>query len=393
MYKKSELREYIIKCFLITIVTVSLVENVVSYVVNQLIFPAMKTMQDSVVNVENITLKEIIFFMIMATIHTGLRMLGRIMPGGMQGAIVSVSDELKEYIYMRFPSMGQKILWSQEGTKRLWFFIIILIVVLIAYTIPYLVGTYIFSKTVIKKVRELEDEQTKEKIEFDRKKNLMLSDIAHDLRTPITTINGYAKAINDGMVTDEQKRREYLDIIQSKSKRMNDLIELLFEYIKLDSEGFKLQIQENNLTEILLESAAFMYTDIEDAGMELDIDIPEEPLIVSVDKIQFTRVITNLLVNAIRHNKANTAIRFAMKKYPGMVVIDIADNGQQIPENIRDSIFEPFSRGDESRSSKGGTGLGLSIAKKIVTMHGWEIGLNCNYEGYTKAFEIKIPIM
>ena len=108
MYKKSELREYIIKCFLITIVTVSLVENVVSYVVNQLIFPAMKTMQDSVVNVENITLKEIIFFMIMATIHTGLRMLGRIMPGGMQGAIVSVSDELKEYIYMRFPSMGQK---------------------------------------------------------------------------------------------------------------------------------------------------------------------------------------------------------------------------------------------------------------------------------------------
>ena len=72
----------------------------------------------------------------------------------------------------------------------------------------------------------------------------MLSDIAHDLRTPITTISGYAKAINDGMITDKEKQKEYLDIIQSKSKRMNDLIELLFEYVKIDSEGFKLEKEE-----------------------------------------------------------------------------------------------------------------------------------------------------
>ena len=81
-----------------------------------------------------------------------------------------------------------------------------------------------------------------------------------------------------------------------------------------------------------------------------------------------------------------------MKKYPGLVIIDIADNGREIPKDIQENIFEPFSRGDKSRNSKGGTGLGLSIAQKIINMHGWEINLNTNYPEYTKAFEIKVPI-
>ena len=220
----------------------------------------------------------------------------------------------------------------------------------------------------------------------------MLSDIAHDLRTPITTISGYAKAINDEMITDKEKQKEYLDIIQSKSKRMNDLIELLFEYVKIDSEGFKLEKEEYDLIELLRENAALMYTDIEDAQMEFVIDIPEESQIVEVDKLQFSRVITNLLVNAIRHNDENTIIKLSLKKYPGLVIIDIADNGREIPKDIQENIFEPFSRGDKSRNSKGGTGLGLSIAQKIINMHGWEINLNTNYPEYTKAFEIKVPI-
>ena len=174
--------------------------------------------------------------------------------------------------------------------------------------------------------------------------------------------------------------------------RMNDLIELLFEYVKIDSEGFKLEKEEYDLIELLRENAALMYTDIEDAQMEFVIDIPEERQIVEVDKLQFSRVITNLLVNAIRHNDENTIIKLSLKKYPGLVIIDIADNGGEISKDIQENIFEPFARGDKSRNSKGGTGLGLSIAQKIINMHGWEINLNTNYPEYTKAFEIKIPI-
>ena len=134
----------------------------------------------------------------------------------------------------------------------------------------------------------------------------MLSDIAHDLRTPMTTVNGYAKALADGMVVEPEKQLEYLQAIQNKSARMNDLIHLLFEYVKLDSEGFSLDRKETDLSELLRENAALIYADFEDAGMEFEIDIPEEVVSVSVDPIQFSRVITNLLNNAMKHNESGS---------------------------------------------------------------------------------------
>ena len=392
MYKNSKLRDYIIKYFLITIVSVSLGESIISYALNRWIFPIMELLQDNGSNMERLTLSEISAFFAIAILHSSLNFILNFAPGPVKGAIASLAEKSENYVMLKYPGLGDKILWSHESTNKIVMLILFLVVILIIYLVPYILGIFIFSKTVIKKIREMEQKQEEARQEFDRKRNLLLSDIAHDLRTPITTISGYAKAINDGMITDKEKQKEYLDIIQSKSKRMNDLIELLFEYVKIDSEGFKLEKEEYDLIELLRENAALMYTDIEDAQMEFVIDIPEERQIVEVDKLQFSRVITNLLVNAIRHNDENTIIKLSLKKYPGLVIIDIADNGREIPKDIQENIFEPFSRGDKSRNSKGGTGLGLSIAQKIINMHGWEINLNTNYPEYTKAFEIKVPI-
>lgn len=392
MYKNSKLRDYIIKYFLITIVSVSLAESIISYALNRWIFPIMELLQDNGSNMERLTLSEISAFFAIAILHSSLNFISNFAPGPVKGAIASLAEKSENYVMLKYPGLGDKILWSHESTNKIVMLILFLVVILIIYLVPYILGIFIFSKTVIKKVREMEQKQEEARQEFDRKRNLLLSDIAHDLRTPITTISGYAKAINDGMITDKEKQKEYLDIIQSKSKRMNDLIELLFEYVKIDSEGFKLEKEEYDLIELLRENAALMYTDIEDAQMEFVIDIPEESQIVEVDKLQFSRVITNLIVNAIRHNEENTIIKLSLKKYPGLVIIDIADNGREIPKDIQENIFEPFSRGDKSRNSKGGTGLGLSIAQKIINMHGWEINLNTNYPEYTKAFEIKVPI-
>ena len=392
MYKNSKLRDYIIKYFLITIVSVSLAESIISYALNRWIFPIMELLQDNGSNMERLTLSEISAFFVIAILHSSLNFISNFAPGPVKGAIASLAEKSENYVMLKYPGLGDKILWSHESTNKIVMLILFLVVILIIYLVPYILGIFIFSKTVIKKVREMEQKQEEERQEFDRKRNLLLSDIAHDLRTPITTISGYAKAINDGMITDKEKQKEYLDIIQSKSKRMNDLIELLFEYVKIDSEGFKLEKEEYDLIELLRENAALMYTDIEDAQMEFVIDIPEESQIVEVDKLQFSRVITNLIVNAIRHNEENTIIKLSLKKYPGLVIIDIADNGREIPKDIQENIFEPFSRGDKSRNSKGGTVLGVSIAQKIINMHGWEINLNTNYPEYTKAFEIKVPI-
>ena len=246
-----------------------------------------------------------------------------------------------------------------------------------------------FAVIVSKEVRKITEREKKIHEQYDRNRNLMLSDIAHDLRTPMTTVAGYAKAIQDGMVTDPQKMDEYLSVIQAKSMRMNELINLLFEYVKLDSEGFHLDKKQLNLIELLRENAAMLYSDMEENGMELVIDLPEKEWKVEADRLQLSRVVTNLLTNAMRHNDAGTTILVQAECEDDKARIVIADNGKEIPPSVAEHLFEPFAMGDESRNSKGGSGLGLSIAAKIVAMHGWKLSLG-NYPGYTKAFFIDI---
>ena len=226
----------------------------------------------------------------------------------------------------------------------------------------------------------------------------MLSDIAHDLRTPMTTVSGYANALADGMVRDPQQQAAYLDAIQRKSHRMNDLINLLFEYVKLDSEGFSLDRKPHDLCEIARENAALIYSDVEDAGMTLDVEIPDEPIMVSVDEVQISRVITNLLTNAMRHNDKGTRIMLCLFRQEGVIHLMVADSGSVIPKDLEEHLFEPFARGDASRKSSGGSGLGLSIAKKVVEMHGWRMKLVQQPQiqhypfvaKYAKAFLIQI---
>ncbi|MBQ8626929.1 MAG: HAMP domain-containing histidine kinase [Agathobacter sp.] len=268
--------------------------------------------------------------------------------------------------------------------------LILLLVTVVLFVAPILVTINMFTKVIVEEVQRLEEEKSAYQREYEKKRNLMLSDIAHDLRTPITTIAGYSKALNDGMVTDDEKRREYLEAIENKSERMNNLINLLYEYVKLDSDNFALKKEEIDLAELLRENAALLYSDVEEKGMELVVDIPEEPCMVTADSLQLSRVITNLINNSIRHNEPGTEITLELNDVFYNREIIISDNGEPIEEDIVEHIFEPFAVGDKSRRTKGGSGLGLSIAKRIIDMHGWKIDLYQNKRGYKKAFIINI---
>ena len=277
--------------------------------------------------------------------------------------------------------------------RELWedrFSILLLVFTIGLFVTPILITVNMFTKVIIEEVRRLQAEKMEYQRNYEKKRNLMLSDIAHDLRTPITTIAGYAKALNDGMVTDETKKREYLEAIENKSERMNNLINLLYEYVKLDSDNFVLKKEEVDLAELLRENAALLYSDVEEKGMELIVDIPEDPCMVQADSLQLSRVITNLINNSIRHNEPGTVIRLELHDVFYNRELIISDNGEAIDEDVVEHIFEPFAVGDKSRRTKGGSGLGLSIARRIVEMHGWEIDLYQNKRGYRKAFIINI---
>lgn len=275
---------------------------------------------------------------------------------------------------------------SRWGAVLRLLVIAVFLVLIFINILPYLVGAFCYCHIVIKKVNELVEEEKEQQLAYEKERNLLLSDIAHDIKTPITTLCSYSKALSDDLVQGE-KRQEYLDAIYNKSMRMNELVTLLFEYVKMDSSGFELHREDCDLGEILRECTAALYPDFEEQKMELLVEIPETPTPCNVDKIQMMRAITNLLTNAVRYGGEGGRVLVRLTEY----TVTVADDGVEIDEELAEHIFEPFSRGDKARGTKGGSGLGLSIALKIVRMHGGELELNRDYgHGYTKAFQIKL---
>lgn len=239
-------------------------------------------------------------------------------------------------------------------------------------------------------VNKLEDSEV-EKDRLTSDKQRILSDISHDLKTPITTIQGYSKALVDGVISEEDLNK-YLNIIYTKSTRLNELINMFYEYSKLEHPDFKLIFNKVDLSEYFRSYLAIKYEDILDAGFELDVDIPDEVLLCNIDKVQFLRVLDNLLGNATKHNPKGTIIYFKLIKEKYNYKIILADNGVGISEDIAKNIFDAFTVGDESRTNKEGSGLGLAIVKKIVEMHKGNIRLKVsNDKEYATIFEIIIP--
>lgn len=250
---------------------------------------------------------------------------------------------------------------------------------------PYLAGAFFYCRMVAKKMNELLEEEKEQQQAFERRRNLLLSDIAHDIKTPITTICGYSRALAEGMVAEE-KKQSYLDVICQKSLRMDELLNLLFEYVKLESDGFTLHKERGDLAELLRETTALLYTDFEDKGITVVTEISEEDAAFEMDALQLGRAITNLLTNALRYGREGGKVLVRLEDYE----ITVADDGDPIDPSFAEHIFDPFTRQDRARTSEGGSGLGLGIAKKIVEMHGGSLVLNQSFtEGYTKAFQIR----
>lgn len=220
----------------------------------------------------------------------------------------------------------------------------------------------------------------KEKARLEEVRNRMFIDISHDLKTPMTVIAGYSKALAEDMVSDEDKKRRYIETIYNKSLYVSAMIEDLFEIARLDSTKTAIDAKEADMAEFIRNMAAEHYDQIEDKGLKLELQIPEEEVVFRFDRKEMSRAVSNILGNAIRHNKPGTTIFAGMTCSSGQITVTIADNGAGIPEDLRDTIFDPFVKGDASRSSDG-TGLGLAIARKIVERHGGTLELECDKNG------------
>lgn len=397
--QEKKLQVFLIKKFIVTLLSVSIAEYIILWLLNHYVMPpVLREFFPEYNNTEFLNSTTVIIFALLLIAAFIIGVLEIIIPQQIRRPISWLSSYLQTKSGDTISQPGGVTALENLNAVQEFVLFLVLFLILIAIVTPYVLGAIYYARITVKEFNKIAEARVAARKEFERRRNLMLSDIAHDLRTPITTVAGYSKALSDGMVS-EDKKQEYLDAIQTKSVRMNDLIQLLFDYVKLDSEGFTLNKQTVDICELVRECGALQYSDVEDVGMELEVDIPEEQLKLTADKIQMSRVVTNLITNAIKHNEKGDQIGLFVEQQEDRILVMVADTGRRIPDEKALHLFEPFTMGDESRNSRGGSGLGLSIAKKIVEMHGYSIKLIqqpdiARYKKaskYVKMFLITIP--
>ena len=232
------------------------------------------------------------------------------------------------------------------------------------------------------------EKATKERESMENEKALLLSGMAHDLKTPITTIQGYAQAFKDGVIITDEQKEEYLNAIYIKAKQMNELINVLFEYTRLGTKEYRLNIEEFDLNELVREQIGLFYTDYEEKGIIFQFELPEKPVMIEGDRLQLGRVFSNLLSNGLKYNHKVDKVQVVVKCNE-KIEIKIKDTGEIISDEIRNYIFDPFVMGDYARKSGNGNGLGLCIAAKIIALHHGNIRLCEDADSeFRKAFVI-----
>lgn len=238
--------------------------------------------------------------------------------------------------------------------------------------------------------RKLKDSEEKRMI-MENERMRLFSHIAHDLKTPMTTIYGYAGALANGMVEDVDKQREYNLAIKAKSAQMNQLIDQLLSYSKMGTQQYQMNLVKVDLVELLRVSCATLFGEIENKQMKLELHLPDSPIFYMADSLEIQRAIGNLLTNAIRHNPVGSQVSVRITEEYNRIEIQISDNGAAIPESISKNLFEPFVSGNDSRSTNSGTGLGLAIVKKVMEQHSGEVFVLDAPSPYTKMFVLSFP--
>lgn len=241
--------------------------------------------------------------------------------------------------------------------------------------------SYAFYRSLDKKIEEQSQKIAKQQ-------NTLFANIAHDLKTPLTSITGFSKALSEDIVEPEE-RAEASSIIYQKSLTANELLDLMFQYTKLNAAEYILNRQECAVNFLLKEAVADNYDMLEQQRIELVLDLPEEPVMKSIDKIELRRVFNNLLINACKHNPPESQLAISIIEKNNQTKIIFADNGTPIPPKDREKLFQPFVSENETERNFQGSGLGLAIVKTIIDKHGFTIEL-LDDEKYTKKFVITL---
>ena len=228
---------------------------------------------------------------------------------------------------------------------------------------------------VAESITHMEDElkyQIDAKIATEKSKNELVTNVAHDLRTPLTSIIGYIGLVKMNTQADSETAK-YLEIAYNKAEKLKIIIEDLFELTKLHQGGIIIKKSEVSLCSLLHQLIEELMPLAQEKHIEIESYMEGLNTNINVDIAKITRVFENLIENAIKYSPENETIYIEVKSTGDKIYVAISNPSSEVSQEEINKYFERFYRADQSRTSTGGSGLGLAIAKNIVELHGGTI--------------------
>lgn len=231
------------------------------------------------------------------------------------------------------------------------------------------------------------------KNEYESNRKALIANISHDLKTPITSIQGYIEIINETPEIEEDKLERYLKIIHSNSLYMNRLIDDLFLFSKLDMQKLDFHFEEVRVVPFIRDMMEEFEIDLKEKGMDLKFDdMLEQDCIVKVDTKRFYQIIRNLIGNAEKHRlERDLVLTVCLYRKDHEIMLELSDNGPGIAPEKAAHIFERFYRAEDERTKDlSSTGLGLAISKELIEAHGGRIAVQSEI-GKGSTFTVSLP--
>lgn len=251
----------------------------------------------------------------------------------------------------------------------------------------YTLFVLLFSRVMRRRIRQQSEAQLRERLR-------LMADLGHDLRTPLTSIRGFSRALSTGRMQAEEERREAAETIHRKALEMEEMLGEMLDYARAGHAGTAPRPEPVRVNALLRAVIAEHYADFEEKSMTLACELQEDAPVL-VEGQRFRRAFENILLNALRHCPPGSAVLVRTERirrgFQKRLRILVADNGLDIPLAQRKRIFEPFVRLDESRGGQG-YGLGLSIARDCAEQAGGRLMIAPMPPPYTKAFVMELPL-
>jgi len=246
-----------------------------------------------------------------------------------------------------------------------------------------------FMENKLNQIKNNLEKQKKAALDAEQRKNDLVVYLAHDIKTPLTSVIGYLSLLDEAPDMPPEQKSKYVGITLEKAYRLEELINEFFEITRFNLQTIVLNKEKINLLFMLQQMADEFYPMLAPQGKQISVNVPDG-LTLWGDADKLARVFNNILKNAIAYSDENSVIDISAWQQDENIVITFMNQGNPIPQTKIDTIFEKFYRLDSARSSKtGGAGLGLAIAQEIVTAHNGTISVESNPENTT--FTVKLP--